>query len=427
MLFATPPIKSKLQGQLDELDELRGTLGRELDQPLGWMGALRRSVRASSIESSTSIEGYSVSPDDAISLTGGEGSVGHRGRREPAGGRLLRPGHGPRRRPGPRPGLSLARPRHSRPPFRRLLLPAGQEPGPLAHRPDRRHRRRRLPRVPGPGRRAGSRPDGGGGRVAAGRRPRRPRRRPRRDGAPARHLRPPVPRRQRPRLAHRAVAGAGQRGADLTGVPPRSRSTSARHTPAYYAALRAVQGGSYHPSGTPRSGSRSASTPISPRRGGGLPRSRRRRARWERLEEIVGSHGWPERLVIALEQSLDRRQRPGPLRRRGGRLRRRPQAATFGGCSTPASSSSGARGGAPATTRPSSSSRPPKRLNELGPPGGGPSAGAWERTRELRPGGTTPGPPLLAGARGGFRRAPKPVRRLAALHLQSPLKHVTRN
>src|SRR6188472_3927963 len=32
--------------------------------------------------------------------------------------------------------------------------------------------------------------------------------------------------------------------------------------------------------------------------------------------------------------------------------------------------------------------------------------------------------PTLAGARGGFRRAPEPVRRLAALHLQSPIKHV---
>ena len=36
-----------------------------------------------------------------------------------------------------------------------------------------------------------------------------------------------------------------------------------------------------------------------------------------------------------------------------------------------------------------------------------------ERTRKPRPGGTTPGLPLLAGARGGFRRAPKPVRRLS--------------
>ena len=32
-----------------------------------------------------------------------------------------------------------------------------------------------------------------------------------------------------------------------------------------------------------------------------------------------------------------------------------------------------------------------------------------------------------AGARVGFHRAPEPVRRLAALHLQSPLKHVTQN
>ena len=56
-----------------------------------------------------------------------------------------------------------------------------------------------------------------------------------------------------------------------------------------------------------------------------------------------------------------------------------------------------------------------------------PLSGACKRTRERRPGGTTPGLPLLAGARVGFRRAPETVRRLAALHLQSPFKHVTRN
>jgi hypothetical protein len=32
--------------------------------------------------------------------------------------------------------------------------------------------------------------------------------------------------------------------------------------------------------------------------------------------------------------------------------------------------------------------------------------------------------PALTGARVGFHRAPEPVRRLAALHLQSPIKHV---
>jgi len=41
--------------------------------------------------------------------------------------------------------------------------------------------------------------------------------------------------------------------------------------------------------------------------------------------------------------------------------------------------------------------------------------------------GQSPVSLTLAGARGGFRRAPKPVRRLAALHLQSPSKHVTQN
>lgn len=42
------------------------------------------------------------------------------------------------------------------------------------------------------------------------------------------------------------------------------------------------------------------------------------------------------------------------------------------------------------------------------------TASGWDKTRL----------PTIAGARGGFRRAPEPVRRLAALHLQSPLKHV---
>lgn len=37
-----------------------------------WIGSLRRQVQASSIGSSTSIEGYSVSPEEALALAGGE-------------------------------------------------------------------------------------------------------------------------------------------------------------------------------------------------------------------------------------------------------------------------------------------------------------------------------------------------------------------
>jgi Fic family protein len=72
MLFATPQITPTLEARLQELNTLRRSLGQEAGRPMRWMGALRRSVRASSIEGSTSIEGYRVAHEDAIALTGGE-------------------------------------------------------------------------------------------------------------------------------------------------------------------------------------------------------------------------------------------------------------------------------------------------------------------------------------------------------------------
>ena len=72
MIFAVPPITSDLRARLEELDALRRALGQEIGRPLRWMGALRRSVRASSIGSSTSIEGYRVTPEDAVALVSGE-------------------------------------------------------------------------------------------------------------------------------------------------------------------------------------------------------------------------------------------------------------------------------------------------------------------------------------------------------------------
>jgi len=68
MIYKTPPISPDLQRQLDELAELRAALGSEVRTRSHWMGSLRREVRASSIESSTSIEGFSVSPEEALSL-----------------------------------------------------------------------------------------------------------------------------------------------------------------------------------------------------------------------------------------------------------------------------------------------------------------------------------------------------------------------
>ncbi|HEY3435404.1 MAG TPA: Fic family protein [Solirubrobacterales bacterium] len=71
MIFQVPPIKGKLKEQLNELDGLRAKLGDEVTTRSRWIGSLRRQVRASAIESSTSIEGFSVSPEEALSLTSG--------------------------------------------------------------------------------------------------------------------------------------------------------------------------------------------------------------------------------------------------------------------------------------------------------------------------------------------------------------------
>src|ERR1044072_705761 len=71
MIFAPPAIDPDLRARLDKLDHLRGVLGNEVGRPGPWMGTLRRAVRASSIEGSTSIEGYSVEPAEAIALVSG--------------------------------------------------------------------------------------------------------------------------------------------------------------------------------------------------------------------------------------------------------------------------------------------------------------------------------------------------------------------
>ncbi len=56
---------------LGELDELRDRLGVATERRVPWVGALRRQVRASSIEGSTSIEGFSVSHGEALALVSG--------------------------------------------------------------------------------------------------------------------------------------------------------------------------------------------------------------------------------------------------------------------------------------------------------------------------------------------------------------------
>lgn len=72
MIFATPPIDGSLERRLNELAKLRERLGSEIGRPLRWIGTLRRLVRASAVESSTSIEGFSVDPDEAVALVSGD-------------------------------------------------------------------------------------------------------------------------------------------------------------------------------------------------------------------------------------------------------------------------------------------------------------------------------------------------------------------
>ncbi len=76
MIFATPKIDAVLEQDLDKLDQLRRRLGHQSRQPSRWMGTLRRLVQATSVESSTSIEGYSVSVHDAVALVGGDEPTG---------------------------------------------------------------------------------------------------------------------------------------------------------------------------------------------------------------------------------------------------------------------------------------------------------------------------------------------------------------
>ena len=72
MISTTPEPSSELRAQLEELDELRTTLSHEAGLSLPWIGALRRQVRASSVEGSTSIEGFSVGPGEAVALVSGD-------------------------------------------------------------------------------------------------------------------------------------------------------------------------------------------------------------------------------------------------------------------------------------------------------------------------------------------------------------------
>ena len=76
MIFRTPESTPSLETRLGELAELKKSLNAEVGTPSPWMGSLRREIRAGSIESSTSIEGFSVSPEEVLALTSGRETAG---------------------------------------------------------------------------------------------------------------------------------------------------------------------------------------------------------------------------------------------------------------------------------------------------------------------------------------------------------------
>jgi Fic family protein len=72
MLIATPKGSARTDKLLDRLDELRDELGAKVGQPSRWMGTLRRFVRAQSAEGSVSIEGFHVPAGEATALANWE-------------------------------------------------------------------------------------------------------------------------------------------------------------------------------------------------------------------------------------------------------------------------------------------------------------------------------------------------------------------
>lgn len=66
MLFKMPELGEKELKVVALIDEVKSKLSYALRQPTRWLGLLRRSTFAKALRGSNSIEGYNVSPDDAL-------------------------------------------------------------------------------------------------------------------------------------------------------------------------------------------------------------------------------------------------------------------------------------------------------------------------------------------------------------------------
>lgn len=76
MLLRTPAPSRTLARDLAELDDLRARLNRETHRAAPWMGTLRRLVKATTIAQSTGIEGFHVSDVEALPLVSGAAHAG---------------------------------------------------------------------------------------------------------------------------------------------------------------------------------------------------------------------------------------------------------------------------------------------------------------------------------------------------------------
>lgn len=72
MLFATPTMTKGLDRRLAEFDDLRRQLGDQAGAAGRWLGSLRRQWRAASAESSIEIEGYRVPEEERVAVAAGE-------------------------------------------------------------------------------------------------------------------------------------------------------------------------------------------------------------------------------------------------------------------------------------------------------------------------------------------------------------------
>ena len=84
MLYQTPDLTAHLE-TLAELDALRRTLGHEVSRATPWSGQLRRQARAATARSSTAIEGYHVTAEVASAVVEGRAAAMDRDQRAVAG------------------------------------------------------------------------------------------------------------------------------------------------------------------------------------------------------------------------------------------------------------------------------------------------------------------------------------------------------